>query len=325
MAFRANDEVRFLQYRAEGNFVASNSNGEFRSKVYEGQVVGFGTDANGTNKYLKVRQYQPQAITPGFTVVFDDGTRGQLDNKDTDAYLMVFPVNCINQNLQAYYSVGQKILFFNGIWSSAPSNVRGSWITLCEQNEFYGQVFKNGLGQWTFFGGYIDPSQPDYFNLITNFTGACKPVMQNMAPIYDGALLKIKQLIHPTTGVVTWGIISAPTGTTPAKIITSSGSFPQWSYTVQLIKKYDSSLSGNAKWVTDTVTISGVTNRAETAGTVPYTYGGGNLITNSNGTVNSGTCKIIPIGADAIVDLSMTWNYVTGNPQYSFCMANSSQ
>ena len=110
-----------------------------------------------------------------------------------------------------------------------------------------------------------------------------------------------------------------------AKITAVSGSFPAWSYTVQKITSYNSSLSNAAKWVTDGNDITGVVNRAEFGGTPNYTYGNGVTITNSDGTVNSTSCKIIAIGVGSVVDCSVDID-VNGNQLvYSFCQMNSAQ
>lgn len=113
--------------------------------------------------------------------------------------------------------------------------------------------------------------------------------------------------------------------TLPAKITAVNGSFPTYSYTVQKVIAYDASLAGSARWVTDGIDITGVLNRCEFSGTPPYTYGTGNTITASDGTVNSSSCKIIPIGIGSVVDLRVVQNNSNNGFTCSFFATNSAQ
>jgi hypothetical protein len=110
-----------------------------------------------------------------------------------------------------------------------------------------------------------------------------------------------------------------------ARITAVTGSFPAWSYTVQKVIGYNSSLSNAARWVTDGVDITGVLNRCEFGGTPNYTYGTGNTITNTDGTVNSTSCKVVAIGIGAVPDCSVDVD-ANGNVLVtSFELQNSAQ
>ncbi len=127
-------------------------------------------------------------------------------------------------------------------------------------------------------------------------------------------------------GVITY-TIEAPATTVmfPARITSVSGSFPTWSYTVQRIVSFNSTLTGAAKWVTDSTNITGVLNRCEFAGTATYTYGTGLSITNaSTGVVNSTTCVYKSIGVGNVVDVTGLPNN-SGTITYSFSQTNSAQ
>jgi hypothetical protein len=109
-----------------------------------------------------------------------------------------------------------------------------------------------------------------------------------------------------------------------AKITAVSGSFPTWTYTVQRVLSYDTTQTGAARWVTDGVNITGVLNRCEFSGTPNYTYGTGNNITASDGTINAGSCKIIPIGVGNVVDITGIPNN-SSTITLSFSQASSGQ
>lgn len=133
-------------------------------------------------------------------------------------------------------------------------------------------------------------------------------------------------IAYPTPGGMRYGMIKASTRL--YKITAVTGTFPAWSYTAQLIVGYDSSLVGEARWVTDGVNVTGVLNRMEFApagGTYPYTYGNGSNITASDGTVDSGSCVIIPIGVGAVVDVTGGWDIDADATIYSFAQANSAE
>lgn len=88
------------------------------------------------------------------------------------------------------------------------------------------------------------------------------------------------------------------------KITEANGTFPAFAYVGQRITGYDSSLTGHARWTTDGVDVD-LINRCEfaPASGYPYTYGNGSNITDSDGTVDGGTCVIIPIGVGAVVEV----------------------
>jgi hypothetical protein len=134
------------------------------------------------------------------------------------------------------------------------------------------------------------------------------------------------QILWKESGTGTkWALVNLickPT-TIPAKIISVSGSFPTWTYVVQLDVTYNSGNSGSAKWVATGGTLTAV-NRAEFGGTPNYTYGNGLLITSSSGQVNSTACLIKPIGAGTTVDLTLVVNE-SGNQMATFCEMNSAQ
>jgi hypothetical protein len=108
--------------------------------------------------------------------------------------------------------------------------------------------------------------------------------------------------------------------------MSKTGSFPAWSYTCQRVIGYDSTATGAARWITDGVDLTFL-NRCEfapPAGTYPYTYGTGNTITASDGTVNGTACKIVPIGVGAVVDGAADFDQ-TGAVILSFFSANSAE
>lgn len=109
----------------------------------------------------------------------------------------------------------------------------------------------------------------------------------------------------------------------PGRIVAVESGFPVWDYTVQAVINFNDAFSGPNKWVTDGVDIS-ATNRAEFAGTPPYIYGNGNLITSSSGQVDSGSCIIVNIGTGCVPDVRMIINS-DRLPTYSFCVSNSSK
>lgn len=109
-----------------------------------------------------------------------------------------------------------------------------------------------------------------------------------------------------------------------ARITAVAGSFPQWTYTVQRVVYYDSTKTAAAKWVTDGNNLTAA-NGAEFAGTAPYTYGNGVLITNATtGAVNSASCVIQPIGVGGIVDVTECADQ-NGASVYVFPAMNSAQ
>ncbi len=112
-----------------------------------------------------------------------------------------------------------------------------------------------------------------------------------------------------------------------ARITAVSGSFPAWSYTVKLLKWYNSANTGASRWVTTGSDITGVVNRMEFApeSGYPYIYGNGSNITASDGTVDSGSCVIIPIGVGAVVDLTAILDTNANATVYSFAQANSAE
>lgn len=108
------------------------------------------------------------------------------------------------------------------------------------------------------------------------------------------------------------------------RITAVTSSFPAWSYTVQRVTSYNSTLTGAARWVTDGVNIVNVLNRTEFSGTPPYTYGTGNLITSSSGQVNSTACVVQSIGIGAVPDVTATLDE-NNVIKFSFSEMNSSQ
>lgn len=109
-----------------------------------------------------------------------------------------------------------------------------------------------------------------------------------------------------------------------AKITAASGT-RTYSYTVQRILRFDSTQTlAKDKWITDGVNIINVTNRLELGGTATYTEGTGVSITNADGTVNSGTCKYVPLGIGAVVEIELTYD-ASFVKKYSFAQANSAQ
>jgi hypothetical protein len=116
-------------------------------------------------------------------------------------------------------------------------------------------------------------------------------------------------------------------GTALYRITAVTGSFPTWSYTVQRVIRFDSSLVGAARWVTDGNDKTAI-NRGEFAppsGTYPYTYGNGSNITASDGAVDTGECVIIPIGVGTVVDLTTGRDSYDDSALYSFCQMNGAE
>lgn len=120
-------------------------------------------------------------------------------------------------------------------------------------------------------------------------------------------------------------LVSPNQSTFEARITNKSGAFPAWTYTIQRVTKKDTTQTGYLQWVTDGTDLS-ATNRSEFApqSSYPYTYGNGVTITASDGTVNSGSCKIAPIGVGAVVNVSTDIDQ-SGNTVYSFSEMNSAQ
>jgi hypothetical protein len=111
------------------------------------------------------------------------------------------------------------------------------------------------------------------------------------------------------------------------KITEASGTFPTFDYVGQRVTGYDSSLTGHARWTTDGVDVD-LINRCEFApagGTYPYTYGTGNSIEDSDGTIEDSSCVIIPIGVGAVVEVDVHVDTVEDETIYSFFAANSSE
>jgi hypothetical protein len=111
-----------------------------------------------------------------------------------------------------------------------------------------------------------------------------------------------------------------------ARITAVSGSFPTWSYTVQRFTNYKAANTGAARWQTDGRNITSVLNRCEfgPASGYPYTHGTGVTVTASDGTVNSGSCKMVAIGIGSTVEVR-TDLASDGTLLYSFYAANSAQ
>lgn len=110
-----------------------------------------------------------------------------------------------------------------------------------------------------------------------------------------------------------------------ARITAVSGSFPTWSYTAQRVTGYDPTQTGAARALTDGHDITSVINGFELVANSPtYTHATGVSITNTDGTVNSGSCKIQSIGVGAVVPLYPLSN-TSSTTTYMFCMANSAQ
>lgn len=104
-----------------------------------------------------------------------------------------------------------------------------------------------------------------------------------------------------------------------AKITAVSGSFPYWAYTVQRITTWSPTTAA-----TDGTNLTAY-NRCETHLTsYPSEYGYGLTITASDGTINSGSCKIIPIGVGAVVWVDDAWGS-DGTHYYTFQLDNSGQ
>lgn len=130
----------------------------------------------------------------------------------------------------------------------------------------------------------------------------------------SGNMLYFLEVVSPNT------IFAAFKG----RITAVTSSFPAWSYTVQRVTSYNSTLTGAARWVTDGVNIVNVLNRTEFSGTPPYTYGTGNLITSSSGQVNSTACVVQSIGIGAVPDVTATLDE-NNVIKFSFSEMNSSQ
>jgi hypothetical protein len=108
-----------------------------------------------------------------------------------------------------------------------------------------------------------------------------------------------------------------------ARITAVSGSFPQWNYTGQRVIGFDSSLSGVNQYLTDGIDLA-LINLAEFAGTPPYTYGNGVLITSSSGQINSTAAVIRPaVGVGACVTVGVNRDRVNDACIRSFHVPNT--
>lgn len=111
-----------------------------------------------------------------------------------------------------------------------------------------------------------------------------------------------------------------------ARITAVSGSYPKWTYTVQRVIAYDSTLTGAARAVTDGTNLTACNGFELVTGTAPYTHATGVTISNAtDGTVNSGSCKIKAIGVGALVYVTPVFNADPVTVTYLFSAANSAQ
>lgn len=111
-----------------------------------------------------------------------------------------------------------------------------------------------------------------------------------------------------------------------AKVTAVAGSFPKWDYTVRRVVKYDSTLSGAARAVTDTTDLTAYNGFELVTGTAPYTHADGVTISNAtDGNVNSGSCKIKSIGVGAVVYVTPISNATGDDVTYLFSVPNSAQ
>jgi hypothetical protein len=121
-------------------------------------------------------------------------------------------------------------------------------------------------------------------------------------------------------------------GLVRARITAATGSFPVWSYSVQLVGGYTTANTDPTAWVMTGPTITNVKNRCEwTPGSYPYQHGCGVEVANSLGYVATnigggiaGTCMIQHIGIGSTVDLSADVDQ-NGNTVLSFYAPNSAQ
>jgi hypothetical protein len=112
-----------------------------------------------------------------------------------------------------------------------------------------------------------------------------------------------------------------------ARITGVSGSFPKWTYTVQRLTAYDASLTGAARAVTDGDSLTAYNGFELVTGTAPYTHAAGVTISNAtDGSVNSGSCKIKSIAVGAVVWVVPVFNAsADGSVTYLFSVPNSAQ
>ncbi len=346
--FSAGQEIRLDRYRTNELFKKPNAQQSFVTKVYQGQVVDydFDTDINGVKHWcLKVRQYLPISVNSG-TVQFDDGSLNQLAGAVGSVYIKVSVVNCVDsERIKSLFLVGDKITYFNGRW---PTDVmaddfgdyQSSWITVHPTEEFYALVTSlNNDFTINWHGGYIDPTQVGYFTTITGFTGTTNivgavPAFGNINSaslnIAPNSIMKIKPIWNSLLS--SWGYILVGTigitGTFPAKIVAVTGGFPNWLYTCQKLTKVDwNTYPLSSSFVVDGNNLAAI-NRMEFSsptGAYPYVYGNGCSISASDGTVNGGSCKIIPIGVGATVDLTAVYTTGYNGFLFSFAQANSAQ
>ncbi len=337
--FDTGSEIRLDRQRTDNLHVKPNALQSFTTKVLEGIVVGF-SQPDGVHWALKVRPYLPIDYNNGVVEFDSDGNRGteleggQLDN----VFITVSVVNAVdNERIRALYLIGDKIQYFNATFpTTAMSDINGqiksSWITVCANEEFWAIIGPNGQG-WNFIGGYLDPTvitgDYQYFTSISALQGAVK-ILPNCASLAPFNMYKVKPIWNSSTKAWEYVCYGA-TGTFPCKITAVSGTFPQWNYEGQQVI----SISSTGGHISYGQTISVVRllmfNRMETySASYPYTYGNGVTITASDGTVNSGSCKIVSIGVGSVVDVTgLQLLDDAGNPTqnvlYSFAQANSCQ
>ena len=149
-----------------------------------------------------------------------------------------------------------------------------------------------------------------------------------------------KQIMLPASG---------SRSTFPGRITDVSGSFPVWDYTIAPVVSYDTTKTDPTQWVIGGLALNNIStdelsglfteglstlsldssisalNRCEwVPASYPFTHGTGATVTDSDGTLASGPCVIVPIGIGSVVDVSTTFDE-DGNPVYSFYAPNSAQ
>lgn len=320
--FNPGSEIRLTNYRTDNLYAPPSPSANFTTKVLEGQVVDI-VSYSSTHWALKVRQYAPTSVLTQGVLQFDDGTRLQLASAATDPYHIVSVVNCTDgERIKALYSKGDKITYFTGRWQGSTSfNVNNAFITVAPSEEFWATC-SYGSPLWNFQGGFIDPTVANSFTTISGFTGTMK-LLNAPSP---AALCRVIPKWNTGTSQYDYFCISAG-GSFPVQITFADAGFPVWEYTGEAAIGFDTSLSTARRVVTDAISFSGIMNRCEFApdSGYPYMYGNGNTITDSDGTINGGSCKIIPIGIGAVVDVTPLPNTNTTGFTYTFFASNSGE
>jgi hypothetical protein len=175
--------------------------------------------------------------------------------------------------------------------------------------------------------------------MISNNTGPFVPGMESIPAEWLQEMLNVCRAIDNASAMLPIKFDNNPSGyhwssaesDDPKKpfrvrITAVAGSFPVWSYTVQKVTGFNSANVGYLKWVTDGRNITGVLNTFEFApqSGYPYIHGTGVSVTASDGTVDGGSCRIIPIGVGAVVEIEGEVDE-NGDIVYSFGAPNSAE